>query len=93
MSTNKNDIKLIDGIFNADDAAEILFSVLEAKIRFHNLQMMSVSERFNGSTSIHESRLQDLENSKKTVTELIMLAKKGKSRLNISSIIQIEFQE
>ena len=93
MSTEKKNIKLIDGIFNANDAAEILFSVLDAKIRFHNLQVMSVSERFNGSTKDHESRLLDLENSRKIVAELILKARDSKAVLNISSIIEIELQE
>ncbi|MBC7418914.1 MAG: hypothetical protein H7325_12265 [Pedobacter sp.] len=92
MSTDNKSIKLIDGVFNADDAAEILFSVLEAKIRFHNLQMMSVAERFNGSTKDHESRLQVLEDSKKIVAKIILQAREGNSLLNINSIIEIDFQ-
>lgn len=82
-------IKLIDGKFNATDAAEILFSVLDAKIRFHNIQIMSVSERFNGSTLDHEKRLEELEKSKKLVAALIVQAKNDDCEIVINSTVSL----
>lgn len=85
----ENTIKLIDGTFNATDAAEILFSVLDAKIRFHNIQILSVSERFSGDTIDHEKRLKELEKSKQLVAELIIQARDKKCEITINSTIQL----
>lgn len=87
--SKKCNIKLIDGTFNPTDAAEILFSVLDAKIRFHNIQVMSVSERFNGSTKDHENRLHELEKSKERVANLIIEARDKNCMIKINSTIDL----
>jgi hypothetical protein len=83
-------IKFIDGIFNTEDASEILLAVLNDKINFHASLLLSNIERFGVDTSNSEKRIQELRAEKKRLVELIKVAKGSGALLEIASIISIK---
>ncbi|MEZ4985114.1 MAG: hypothetical protein R2795_08790 [Saprospiraceae bacterium] len=40
-----NKIELINGVFTVADAREVLFNLLQEKIKFHNRRIFGLSER------------------------------------------------
>ena len=59
MSTNHFH-KLIDGTFTAAEAKTVLFSLVESKIRYHQMEMFSNHERFGRDVNHSEKRIQQL---------------------------------
>ena len=49
--------KLIAGVFTPSDAKEILISLIDEKIRFHNLKILSHQEKYDVDDSDHVKRL------------------------------------
>jgi hypothetical protein len=85
-------IKLIDGTYNVSEAADVLFSVISDKIRFHNIQMLSIRERFNGDTSHSEERLEELNAAKAQIAEILKIAQDAGATLEIHSSIDIKLK-
>ncbi|WP_224483380.1 hypothetical protein [Robertkochia aurantiaca] len=85
----KDTIKLIEGHYTPGEAAEILFSVLSDKIRFHNIQILSIKERFNGDTAHSENRVKELRAAQEKVEELIKEARDNGYKFRIKSDISI----
>lgn len=85
--------KLIDGTFDPSEAADVLFSVFGDKIRFHNIQILSVQERFSGDTSYSEKRLHELKESKRQVADLILRARDNNYDIEINGVINITLKE
>jgi hypothetical protein len=87
-----NQIKLIDGDYSVSEAADVLFSVISDKIRFHNIQMLSIRERFDGDTSHSEERLAELNEAKEKIAEILKVAREQGADLEIYSSIQIKLK-
>lgn len=85
-------IKLIDGEYSVSEAADVLFSVISDKIRFHNIQMLSIRERFDGDTSHSEERLAELNEAKDKIAEILQVAREQGAVLEIYSSIQIKLK-
>jgi hypothetical protein len=88
--SNTRSLKLIDGIYEASDAAEILYTVLNDKIRFHSIQLNSFLERNQGEVSHSESRLKQLKEEKAKIAEIIGEAKDGK-KIRLKASIEVDF--
>lgn len=86
-------VKLIDGTFSPENAAEVLHAVLDDKIRFHNIRILSIQERFGGDTSASENRLRELKAAKAKVSQILAEAKAANLDLEIFSCIDIKFVE
>lgn len=84
---------LIEGTFEPSEAADVLFTILDDKIRFHNIQILSIQERFSGDTNNSERRLSDLKDSKKRIATLIMEARKSGCEIEINSSIEMTFKQ
>lgn len=82
-------IALIKGCFNPQDAAEVLFGVLGDKIRFHNVQRLSMQERFNCETGASDARLQELRLAKEDVATLIAKAIETDANIEIKCNIEM----
>lgn len=85
-------VKLIKGTFDPVDAAEVLFSILSDKIRFHNIQILSIKERFSGDTKYSEQRLNELKEAKQKVANLILEARDQDCQIEINSNIEIRLK-
>lgn len=82
--------KLIDGEFSPDDAKKVLLSILNSKINFHNLLSFSNHIRFNNDINTSKNRIEELNNTKTAIIELIDKATKDNLSLKIKSNITIE---
>jgi hypothetical protein len=83
-------IKFIDGTFNAEDALEVLLSVINDKINFHSSLLLSNKERFGVDASNSEKRIEELRSEKLSVMELLEEAKSSGALVKINSSINIE---
>ncbi len=84
-------IKLVEGTYTPAEAADILFSLIGDKIKFHNLQILSLQERF-GIDSVHsEHRIKELKEAKTQVKDLILEARDAGYTLQIEGDIKIKF--
>lgn len=82
--------KLIDGEFSPDDAKKVLLSILNSKINFHNLLSFSNHIRFNNDINTSKNRIEELNNTKTAILELIEKATKENLTFKIKSNISIE---
>ncbi|QBA65125.1 hypothetical protein [Muriicola soli] len=84
-------LKLVEGTYTPSEAADILFSLIGDKIKFHNLQMLSLQERF-GIESVHsEQRIKELKAAKMEAKDLILQARDAGYTLQIEGDIKISF--
>lgn len=89
---NQNsDFKLIKGVFAPEDAKEILFKLINSKIKFHQLEAFSNAERNVGDVSYSENRLIALEQMKEQIEERINEAYKNNKVLDIDGTISLKF--
>ncbi len=92
MSTNRV-FKLIEGEFDAHDAAEVLLSVISDKINFHEVQLLSCQERNSGDAAYSKKRFEELRHTREEVTELLREAREKNLKLQINSDIEIKITE
>ena len=89
MTGTSQNIPLVEGTFSPVEAADVLFSLISDKIKFHNLQLLSVQERFNGDTSHSEQRIKALKIAKNQAKDLILKARDEGYDVKIDSVIDI----
>ncbi len=89
---NNKEIKLIDGVYNAEEAAEILFTVVNDKIKYHNIQINSCKERNTDGIEHSQNRLVQLAVAKEKISNLIKEARELGADLQISGDIKVEMK-
>lgn len=82
-------LKLISGIFSAEEAAKVLFGLVKNKIDFHNLDIAHIRETGVGNIEKSEQRLKELHLLEKELKLIIEEAKHENVDLRIESIINI----
>ncbi len=63
--------QLINGVFTPDDAKNLLNSMIISKIQYHDLEGFSNSIRFNLNPSHSKNRIEELNNMKSTINQLL----------------------
>lgn len=82
--------KLIDGEFTPSEAKKMLLDLINAKINFHNLDGFSNHIRFNAALSNHQSRVEQLSQTRESIKFLTELADSNNMKLKINSEVTIE---
>ena len=90
---NQNEFKLVKGVFSPEDAKEVLFKLVNSKIKFHQLEKFSLIERNIGDVDYSEERIHQLEATKIQIEEQIALAKKQNKAIKIDGTIVLELTE
>jgi hypothetical protein len=89
-----NDFKLVDGVYNLQEVKEIVLTLLDDKIKFHQLKDFSDSERLGKTDDSHsKKRLKDLKNSKSNLIKIIndlSENEEGKGEYRVYSEVKIE---
>jgi hypothetical protein len=85
-------LKLIEGDFSCNEAKEILTSMFNSKINFHNIQNWSSQERFGKDDETAQKKIPLLRNEIKKLEEIISEAKANNKRLVINSEITISLK-
>lgn len=86
----KSDFKLVKGTFSPEDAKEVLFKLINSKIKFHQLSAFSISER-NAITEIHtQDRIEELQEVRNQLELFISEAEKLHKSVKIDGTISIQ---
>ena len=83
-------IQLIDGEFSIAEAKEILITLINNKIVFHQRKNFSNNERFGCDHEISVERIPQLIQCRDQVMELLEQKEKSGKKLRITSIIEID---
>ncbi len=87
MSEN---LKLIEGSFSPAEAADVLLSLLNDKIKFHTVKSLNLRQGESETAGNVPERILKLKLAKKRVEELVLEAHRNGKQLEINSIIQIK---
>lgn len=88
MESTQN-FKLVDGTFSANDAADVLFSLIGDKIRHHQLLLFSNEERFGTDITNSKIRIGQLTAMKEEISDLIRDAREKGMELEITGNIHV----
>jgi len=86
---NESQHKLIEGIFDPNEAKTLLNSLINNKISFHSLEDFSSQIRFNKDANHSKKRIEELNKMKGLIEEVIHLAVTEKHTLEIECMIKI----
>lgn len=81
--------RLIDGVFSTDDARNILMTLINNKIQFHEQDNWSRKERFGDSHTAGSRRVDELMQSRLDLATLIDQAQAEGERLSINCTIEV----
>ncbi|KZS39190.1 MULTISPECIES: hypothetical protein [Aquimarina] len=94
MLKTSQDINLIDGVFTATEAADIINSVLKVKINFHKLQRLSRTEGdFTDSCEYDNGRIDELISEQEIAKEFFGQARLEGKKLKMKSTIEIFIED
>jgi hypothetical protein len=82
-------LTLIDGNFNDEEAKEILMNILTTKIHFHEMKDFSSQERFGIQDETAKKRIPALKKEIEKLLQILSEAKLHNKKLSIDSIINI----
>ena len=87
-------INLIDGVFTASEASDIINSVLNVKINFHKIHRLSITEGNDKDECTFDSgRIAELTNEQQIAKDFFAQVRLDGKKLKIRSIIQIEVED
>ena len=90
----KQKINLIDNVFTASEAANIVSDVLKVKINFHKLKRLSITEGNQKDACEYDSgRIEELLNEQQVAREFFSQARLKDKKVKIKSRIYIEIEE
>ena len=86
-------ITFINGHFSPAEAADVLLSLLNDKIKFHRVKSLNLRNEEQGLNMSSEERIEKLKEAKKIVERLVLKAHKEGMILSIKSAIEIVLME
>ena len=86
-------LKLIEGEFSFNEAKEILTSMFNSKINFHNIQNWSSQERYGKDDETAQKKIPLLKHEIEKLEKIILEAKANNKKLIIKSEIIISLKE
>ncbi|PHN07008.1 hypothetical protein [Flavilitoribacter nigricans] len=91
--SNKNSLKLVEGIFNVEDATDILCHLLEKKINFHQCRILSTYERYGKEDSYSKNRIEELRATHEALLEIMRTARLTGKNLQVNSEILLSMTD
>lgn len=89
---SEHDFKLIEGVFQPEEAQKLLMELINTKINFHNLDAFSNHIRFNTSISNSNARVNELNETANELKCVMEYAKVNNLELEVKSNISITFK-
>ena len=86
-------LKLIEGEFSFNEAREILTSMFNSKINFHNIQNWSYLERYGKDNETAQKKIPLLKKEIDKLEKIILEDKENNKKLVINSEINISFKD
>ena len=90
MTETTQNIQLVAGIFSPIEAADVLFSLITDKIKFHNLQLLNVNDSSEKDIEHSMERIEALKKAKNFAKELILKSRDEGYEIKINGSIEIE---
>ncbi|WP_299552488.1 hypothetical protein [Seonamhaeicola sp.] len=91
QKTKQQNIDLIDGTFNASDAADIINAVLDVKINYHKLKRLSITEgNVYDLCEYDNGRINELIQAKENAKLFFNKVRHSGKKLRINGLITIE---
>ena len=87
----EQEFKLIEGQFYPDEAMNVLMTLFNSKINYHQLESFSNQIRSGGDVSSSQKRIQSLKDSMETIKAILNQADLEGKQLKIEGLIQITF--
>lgn len=82
--------KLIEGVFTTKDAKEVLLTLIDQKIKFHELKSFSSEIKFGKADKESLQRVKDLTQTKDEILNYLGDKLNDNLSFNIKSFIEIE---
>ncbi|WP_017257185.1 hypothetical protein [Pedobacter arcticus] len=82
--------KLIEGTFNSKDTKEILLTLIEEKIKFHDVKSFSTEERTGKKNQESLLKIQELKETRAEIISFIDAEENGLNVFKINAYIDIE---
>ena len=89
-SAKMEEFKLVSGIFNPAEGADVLLSLINYKIKYHSVRLLSLKTDQKADIQNSENRITELKQTKARITELLIAAKDNGTLLEISSSICVK---
>lgn len=83
------DFKLVKGIFTPQEAKEVLFKLINSKIKFHQLDAFRISEKNSGSTIHTKERIEELQQIRNNLDVFMLQMEKENKNLQIDGTITL----
>ncbi|OJV20554.1 MAG: hypothetical protein BGO21_08255 [Dyadobacter sp. 50-39] len=84
------DVPLIAGTFECEDANELLLSLINYKIQFHQFRHFSAQERFGVNDEVSQTRMRELAKARLEIIEYLDLAKSLNCLVSVQSTLSIK---
>ena len=85
-------IQLIKGKFNAVEAADILLSLINEKIKYHTVKSLKL-DQYELDQSYSKERLKQLREDKKSITDLVIFANRKGLSIDIEGKVVIRLNK
>ena len=89
VETARSDYQLISGVFTADEAKEILMTLIQDKINFHQRNELSRRERFGEPGAAAGKRIMELKKTRTDLAALLEKAGAASQQLVINCTIEV----
>ncbi|RLQ21055.1 hypothetical protein DWB85_14245 [Seongchinamella sediminis] len=90
LQQDRESYRLVDGIFEPAQATEVLMTLIDDKIRFHQRNNLSSKERCGKPDTASLRRVDELRRCKADLVQRIEAAERAGQRLAINCAIAIE---
>lgn len=90
MENTVRSIKFIDGVFKRAEAAEVLLSLINDKIKFHTVPSLNLKSVYDENTIVSEHRILQLKNTKEIVKSIVVKAHKKDYKITIAGNVIIK---
>jgi hypothetical protein len=88
----QNDITLIKGEFETEEAKDILRNLIDFKIKFHQIKSFNSELKFGERDARSQARIVELKESMQKMLEIMKEAEANGYSLKIDAKIEIEYQ-
>ena len=92
QNTSPGSITLVKGTFSPSDAADVLLTLINDKIKFHSIQILNLHDGAHQDISYSEERIKALKAAKKEITEMVVHARNKGLVLEINSHIDVRMR-
>lgn len=89
---NEFEFELVNGNFNPEEAKTVINSLINSKINFHNLEDFSNSIRFNSDSSNSKIRIEQLNEIKTKINQLLTEANSKNLNVELNCHFEVKFK-